>query len=347
MYKKRIWIDLVTAPDVPFFSSIIKECRRRGDFEIIITARKYLEVPELVRKYDLKPVVFIDCFYGKSIPGKIISLLFRVWQLFFFSIGKRISIAFSFASRSQTVAAWMAWIPVSNMIDYEGGEMKLINLFSKIVLVPKELPREYLRSQFLSHSKTMYYPDIKESAYAFDFSPDRQEIERAGVLIDSVVIVIRMNSTFAHYHSEKSIELDKHLINYLAALDNVCCIILPRYDAQRQLVQEISKKNPRVRLLKQPVNGQNLIWHSDGVISGGGSMIREAVCLGVPAYDIFDGRIGAVEKMLIDSGKVIKLNSPDDFSKIKIRKILETSKKREKSELLSFIVDTLGQIHSR
>src|SRR5207247_6086611 len=46
------------------------------------------------------------------------------------------------------------------------------------------------------------------------------------------------------------------------------------------------------------VDGLNLIWHSDLVVSGGGTMNREAAALGMPVYSIFRGPIGAVDNHL-------------------------------------------------
>ena len=67
------------------------------------------------------------------------------------------------------------------------------------------------------------------------------------------------------------------------------------------------------------VDGMDLIWHSDLVISGGGTMNREAAALGVPVYSIFRGKIGAVDRYLADSGRLILLEKPEDVSaKIKL-----------------------------
>jgi hypothetical protein len=59
----------------------------------------------------------------------------------------------------------------------------------------------------------------------------------------------------------------------------------------------------------------NLIWYSDFVISGGGTMNREAAALGVPVYSIFRGTIGAVDKYLAKNGKLILLECPEDIEK--------------------------------
>jgi hypothetical protein len=63
----------------------------------------------------------------------------------------------------------------------------------------------------------------------------------------------------------------------------------------------------------------NLIWHSDLVISGGGTMNREAAALGVPVYSTFRGKIGAVDQYLSDRGRLILLESVQDLqTKIRI-----------------------------
>src|ERR1700721_4345242 len=60
------------------------------------------------------------------------------------------------------------------------------------------------------------------------------------------------------------------------------------------------------------VDGLSLIWHSDLVISGGGTMNREAAALGVPVYSIFRGPIGAVDRYLASVGKLILIESIDE-----------------------------------
>ena len=45
------------------------------------------------------------------------------------------------------------------------------------------------------------------------------------------------------------------------------------------------------------IDAQSLVAYADLVVSGGGTMNREAVALGTPAYTIFGGRIGAVDEV--------------------------------------------------
>ncbi len=71
----------------------------------------------------------------------------------------------------------------------------------------------------------------------------------------------------------------------------------------------------KIQIPDHVVDGLNLIWYSDLVISGGGTMNREAAALGVPVYSIFRGKIGAVDKYLSDSGRLTLIESVDDIRK--------------------------------
>jgi predicted glycosyltransferase len=61
------------------------------------------------------------------------------------------------------------------------------------------------------------------------------------------------------------------------------------------------------------VDGLNLIWYSDFVVSAGGTMNREAAALGVPVYSIFRGKIGAVDRYLSNTGRLVLLENVQDL----------------------------------
>ena len=51
------------------------------------------------------------------------------------------------------------------------------------------------------------------------------------------------------------------------------------------------------RLIVPPraVDGRSMVAFADVLVSGGGTMNREAAVLGTPAWSIFEGRLGAVD----------------------------------------------------
>jgi predicted glycosyltransferase len=68
-----------------------------------------------------------------------------------------------------------------------------------------------------------------------------------------------------------------------------------------------------MRIPEHAVDGLNLIWCSDLVISGGGTMNREAAAMGVPVYSVFRGQIGAVDRFLNASGRLVLLERVQDI----------------------------------
>ena len=71
--------------------------------------------------------------------------------------------------------------------------------------------------------------------------------------------------------------------------------------------------NGILRIPPSVVDGLNLIWYSDLVVSGGGTMNREAAALDVPVYSTFRGKIGAVDQYLSQAGRLVLLESAEDL----------------------------------
>ncbi len=92
-------------------------------------------------------------------------------------------------------------------------------------------------------------------------------------------------------------------------------VLLPRNEKQVMCLKErwpdLFSKG-KMRMPEHVVDGLNLIWYSDLVISGGGTMNREAAALGVPVYSIFRGKIGAVDHSLSMRGRLVLLESVRD-----------------------------------
>jgi len=133
---------------------------------------------------------------------------------------------------------------------------------------------------------------------------------------------VRPPATEAHYHNPESEILFAETLRLLSSHPDVRAVTLPRNARQgEQLRAEWSELISSGRMLvpSAPLDGLNLIWFSDLVISGGGTMNREAAALGVPVYSIFRGKIGAVDRYLAETGRLILIeNTSEVHSKIKL-----------------------------
>jgi hypothetical protein len=113
-------------------------------------------------------------------------------------------------------------------------------------------------------------------------------------------------------------------------------VLLPRTPKQeaelRQAVPDLFAAG-RIIVPKRAVDGLDLIWYSDVVISGGGTMNREAAALGIPVYSLFRGTMGAVDKHLAATGRLVLLQSVNDVrEKLKLvardKSVISGSKQR-------------------
>ncbi len=64
----------------------------------------------------------------------------------------------------------------------------------------------------------------------------------------------------------------------------------------------------------------NLVYYSDLVISGGGTMNREAAAMNTPVYSIFQGMRPSIDENLEKQGRLSFISSKDDLSKIVFKK---------------------------
>jgi predicted glycosyltransferase len=98
-------------------------------------------------------------------------------------------------------------------------------------------------------------------------------------------------------------------------------LLLPRKKRQEAELRSIWAQDitsGKIVIPPHVEDGLNLIWNSDLVISGGGTMNREAAAMGVPVYSIFRGKIGAVDHYLADKGRLVLIETADDVrNKIK------------------------------
>jgi predicted glycosyltransferase len=151
-----------------------------------------------------------------------------------------------------------------------------------------------------------------------------------------VVVTIRPPATEAHYHNPEAETLLLEVFKMLGERPEVKTVLLPRTPKQeaelRQAVPDLFAAG-RIIVPKRAVDGLDLIWYSDVVISGGGTMNREAAALGIPVYSLFRGTMGAVDKHLAATGRLVLLQSVNDVrEKLKLvardKSVISGSKQR-------------------
>ena len=314
--KRKIWIDVGYPPHALVLTPIIRELEKRGH-EVSVTARQAFETCALL---DLKKIEYrkIGKHPGKKKLFKIAGTLIRALQLILFARNKNFSVALAHGSPSQGLAAKFLGIPYIIMTDYEHTVSRMI--LSTKMMVPDYIPDSVLQSRKIDLKKLAKYPGLKEDIYVKDFSPDPSILEELNLDKNKIIATLRPPATDAGYHNPESESLLYATLDCLTSDPRVQVVLLARQEQVEIRSRCRGKYNGRVTIPEKAVDGLNLVWHSDMVVSGGGTMNREAAALGVPAYSIFRSKIAAVDKYLVQEGKLQFITSVQAIGKIRIEK---------------------------
>jgi len=308
---KSVWIDLDNSPHVPFFLPIIEELKRQG-VDIILTARNTYQVCDLLDFFHLQCKV-VGRHYGKNKLLKVMGNTLRAFQLAPTIGRRRPDIAVSHGSRAQVLVGKALKIPTVMMQDYEHSTRTGF-LEADWVFTPEVVPNSAMCRR---PERVLKYPGLKEDVYVPGFRPDRSILQQLGISPEDLVVTLRPPATEAHYHNPESDVLFAETLTFLNR-PHVKTVVLPRSHNQKD---DLRKEwhaliaTGRVVIPDAAVDGLNMIWFSDLVISGGGTMNREAAALGAPVYSIFRGKIGAVDHYLSEQRRLTLIENVGDIQK--------------------------------
>jgi hypothetical protein len=212
-------------------------------------------------------------------------------------------------------------------MDYEYQPANHINFrLAHLVLVPFTFAERDLRRYGASPQRTQRYHGLKEDVHLDGFRPDplfRETIHayftERGLAMgpEHVFVVVRPPATMAAYHRFEN-PVFAEVLSYLGTAQNTRVLLFARTPEQATEIRPRLGRNTLVA--DRSFEGRNLIYHADLVVSAGGTMNREAAAMGVPAYTIYAGRMGSVDRYLIESGKMTSINGAEDFPRIRIEK---------------------------
>lgn len=335
----KVWIDIVNSPHVLFFQPIIKRLKKQGH-KVLITSRNAAQTVELLGLFDIvHKVIGLHC--GKSRMKRIGDFPKRTRALIKFAHKNKPGLAVSLSSPWQAAAARFLKIPSMVIMDYEYQPANHLSFrLADRVMVPEVFDNVLLRRYGANPVKVIRYTGLKEQVYLSDFVPDSKFFDKINIDRSKVVVTVRPPATMTLYHHFENPFFER-ILNHILNNDLTTVVVLPRSLEQKRRLHRIN--NPNLLIPDKALDGRNLLYYSDLVISAGGTMNREAVVLGVPVYTIFKGKMAGVDKYLINIGKMMDFVRNPDLNLIK----LEKKKRLEpliNKELLPEIVDKILEI---
>lgn len=311
--KKKIWIDLTNSPHVLVFRPLIELLRADGH-EVEVTARDFAQTIGLCQRFGIEATV-IGHHRGGGVAAKSLGLAGRSFALWRWARGRNFELALGHGSNDITVAAKALRIPSATMFDYEFARVQhSINCrLARRVVVPEAIPAERL-ARYGAKRKVFHYPGLKEEYYLADFEREPAVLKELDLDPKRPLVVVRTAPEVALYHRFTN-DIQADILNWLKDQPDTQVVLLPRTEAQRDSLEVEFAGSFKVP--GQAVDAQSLIAYADLLIGAGGTMNREAVALGTPVYSTFQGRLGAVDELLIQEGRLRLLN---DVSELKLDK---------------------------
>ena len=341
----KVWIDLENSPHVLFFKPVISELGNLGH-TVVTTARHFCNTTALVHaKGFVANAIGVGYDRGRTEMLKQCFWFSRVMQLRKFALGQRFDVAVSHGSRTQAVASRWLGIPIFTTMDYEYGDLRAFRNV-RCFMIPDIVPvRPFVRAG-ISAAAIQRYQGLKEDVYLADFRPSKNIRAILGVSKNEILITFRPASDSAHYLRHSGSSLQHVLLDRLLSMAGVHVFLLPRTERQRKMFTVRYGGRSNLQIASEVVDGPSLIYESDLVVSGGGTMVREAAVLGVPAVSCFEGRLGAVDQYLATAGKLVVIRNQNDLSAVKpIKRFCRTtqgSKTRPLVSIVQGICDAVG-----
>jgi predicted glycosyltransferase len=187
-------------------------------------------------------------------------------------------------------------------------------------MTPSVIPPAALEAVGVPARVVRHYEGLKEHVYLAGFRPTPDIRERLGVAAAERLVVVRPIADHAVYTDDSGDDIQRRLLERLAAEPGVRVLLLPRTENQRRVFTPLARRWPAIRVCHDVVDGPSLTCASDLVVCGGGTMLREAAVLGVPAVSIFPGRLGAIDRWLASEGRVTLVRSVEDAARIRVER---------------------------
>jgi predicted glycosyltransferase len=306
----RAWIDLVS-PSHPFFFAALAE--QLDGVSVATTVREKTETVSLARE-----VGFNHRVVGRDFDNSLIrkaGIPLRTAQLAIEAPDCDVSL--SSRNAMCVLASKARGIPsihftdndITAHIDGLWAE-ELYNRFEAAAthnIVPEAFAAEELTRWGAAGDSIHTYDGYKEDVYVANFEPNPDFPERLP-FASGEYIVVRPEALTAAY-----VDADSIVPALLAAAveRDIGVVYLPRGRGDEVHAQEYPES--AVFVPDGAVNGLQLAWHARCVLTGSGTMSREAACMEKPAVSFFPNTLLSVDQELVANGRIFHSRNPEEI----------------------------------
>lgn len=303
----KIWIDFNEPKTVIMLRDFVG--KYSGKHEFLFTARDFDSTVALLGPLGIDYSLIGK--HGHALNEKLQESAKRVLDLIPVVKGAAPDCLFSLASPDAVRVAFGFQIPIVLFNDEPRsyGTCKLTLSLANKVVVPRCIPVDWYTGQYaIKESSLSRFNGIDEVAWIPGHESDPRVPKNLG-LEPGQYIISRTEPTKASYlidemhpHETKLTEIIPGLLESNPSFKHV---VITRNEEQQHHLSKFFKSEieaQRVQVHRALTNLVDLLDHAALVLSGGGTMTREAPLLGVPSIEFFPGQTYPQEQFLMDHG---------------------------------------------
>lgn len=338
--RLRVWIDVENPPQVQYLIPFRNAFEAAGA-EVIVTARDYGVALQLLRERDVD-FHAVGTSAGASKWRKSWAALRRSGALVDLLRRQGKPDVLLSASRSAVLAARRLRIPSFVLTDYEHADARFHRLAGSYFLHPDVIDPDVFASYGVRRSLLIPFAGIKEDLSFAGIDLEAVSGHRFPEINDErlVKVLFRPPAEVSHYYRPESKGLALAVLDHLRHQGTAIVIFSGRYSWQERYLEHGQWRNSPI-VLRRPLPFVELLKGVDVVVSSGGTMLREAAYLGVPAYSIFKSTTGAVDRYLQSIGRLTILDSAADLRRLRLVKAPGIRPLRSNPNLMEELVEEI------
>lgn len=333
----KVWIDIKVPHEPLFFKVILSQI---PEHEYLFSCRYSREIVFLLKKYGYVFRIIGQRVQGNSIK-RLLGFSLRVLMLAL-SIPKY-DVLLNHCSVWAVYASKLRFKKNITMTDNEIDHLINKRLFKHVdyLVVPDSIPQEILIKDNMKGERIFRYRGFKEDIYIADYVPDPDFLLKIPF---KNFITIRPEVLDTTYVPAGLASLVPDILKACKE-KGINVLYLSRYEYDKEYVSDLTN----VYIPPAPLNGLDVCHYSQAVLTGSGTLAREAACMGTPAISFFPGtELLAVDKALIENGKLFHSRNVDDIfnyisKSTKMSFELERCK-RVKNEVISLLINIFNDI---
>lgn len=316
----NLWVDIINPSHALFFNSLLNQFNSN---KIYISLRDRAETVALAKSFGLDGILVGRDY--RNVFKKSLNIFSRTFQLYFIvdrfdyslSFENGMSVAISKLRGKKSILLCDNDIKFFQSKNFFQDIETKIKLMAEYTIVPKACYDSF-NSHIAGNNQVISYDGFKEDVYIADFRPDPYFNDK--IPFENFV-VLRPESLGSFYVVGVQSIIPDLLKRFKK--HNINIVYLPREKEDFEYAKGFD-----VYIPKNPLNGLDLCYYADVVLTGSGTMAREAACLGVPSVSFFPGKnLLSVDKKLVQDKKILHSRNPREITDF----VLSNSERKGKS----------------